>query len=168
MVGKAAQDSEKRWTMGLLPANAVADGVLVGDTMVLVNSQGHATPAQVTGIVGWTTNGNLRVTVKRLPIPDTVKAVRKAESDAQKTQYKTVGPQARQPQVAQPLPALPGQAPTQPVTPVVETAPTQDLAAIIAAMTPEQFTALLKAQATQTVPALPTVPTPRQPRGKAK
>lgn len=170
MVGKAAQDSDKRWTMGLLPANAAPGGVLVGDTMVLVNSQGHATPAQVTGVVGWTTNGNLRVTVKRLPLPDAVKAVRKSEQDAQKAQYKTAGPQARQPQAAQPLPSLPGQAPAQPVTPAPEqAAPAQDIAALVAGMTAEQFTALLKGlpQAQSQAGSLPSIPTPKAPRGKA-
>lgn len=172
MVGKAAQDQDKRWTMGLLPANSVQGGSLVSDTMVLVNSQGHATPAQVTGIVGWTSNGNLRVTVKRLPLPDAVKAVRQAEQAAQKAQYKQTGPVTRQPQAAQPLPTLPGQA--QPVT----QAPAQAPADEVQQAADDQYAQFLiwkahqaqQAQAAQApaTPALPTVPQPRQPRGKGK
>lgn len=71
----------KTWNSAYIPADSVVNNILPA-LVVLINAQGAATPAKVTGFVKWTTNGNAMVTVKRDrdAIPAEAKVARQAAS----------------------------------------------------------------------------------------
>lgn len=159
MLGKPSKGQDTgKWDEIILSPDAVVNGAFRSARAIRVTSQGFATPCTLGQVVRVTTNGNYVVKCQLDKVPDAVKAIRAAASEAQKADYKANGPKAR---VAAPvtLPTVPGQvaAPaTDAPAPVTDAAPADAMATVLAELA--RLQAIVASKGADAAPAMPTVP----------